>query len=61
MTGTKQTPDWIEKRKMFGERNGMFGKHHTDEAKKKISKALKNRKLSDETNNKIGDINRGKK
>lgn len=61
MTGTKQTPDWIEKRKMFGERNGMFGKHHTDEAKEKISKALKNRKLSDETKKKIGDFNRGKK
>ena len=26
VTGTKQTPEWIEKRKMFGEKNGMFGK-----------------------------------
>lgn len=61
MTGTKQTPEWIEKRKMFGERNGMFGKHHTDEAKEKISKALTGRKLSEETKKKIGEYHKGKK
>ena len=60
MTGTKQTPEWIEKRKMFGERNGMYGKHHTEEAKKKISKALHNRKLSEEHKRKIGEAHRGK-
>ena len=34
MTGVKQAPEWIEKRKLFGERNGMFGKHHSEKAKK---------------------------
>jgi hypothetical protein len=60
LTGTKQTPEWIEKRKMFGEKNGMFGKHHTEEVKKKISEKLKGRKLSEETKKKIGDFHRGK-
>lgn len=52
MTGTKQTPEWIEKRKMFGERNGMFGKHHSEKTKKKISEALKGKKVSEETKKK---------
>lgn len=60
MTGTKQTPEWIEKRKMFGERNGMFGKYHTEETKKKISDALKGREVSEEARKKIGDFHRGK-
>lgn len=60
MTGTKQTPEWIEKRKMFGEKNGMFGKHHTEETKKKISESLSNRKLSEEHKRKIGESNKGK-
>lgn len=61
MTGTKQTPEWIEKRKMFGEKNGMFGKHHSEETKKRISEALKGREISEETRKKIGDFHRGKK
>ena len=60
-TGVKQTPEWIEKRKMFGERNGMFGKHHTEEAKKAISEKLKGRIISEEAKKKIGDFHRGKK
>ena len=60
-TGTKQTPEWIEKRKMFGERNGMFGKHHTEETKKRISESLKGKEVSEETRKKIGDYHRGKK
>lgn len=60
LTGTKQTPEWIEKRKLFGEKNGMFGKHHTEETKKKISEKLKGRELSEETRKKIGDFHRGK-
>ena len=60
VTGTKQTPEWIEKRKMFGEKNGMFGKHHTEETKKKISEKLKGREISEETRKKIGDFHRGK-
>lgn len=60
VTGTKQTPEWIEKRKMFGEKNGMFGKHHTEESKRKISEKLKGRVVSEETKKKIGDFHRGK-
>ena len=60
MTGTKQSPEWIEKRKMFGERNGMFGKHHSEETKEKISKAMKNRVLSKEHKEKIGKAHKGK-
>ena len=61
MTGSKQTPEWIEKRKMFGERNGMYGKHHTEETKKRISNTLKGREVSKETREKIGNFHRGKK
>lgn len=61
MTGTKQTPEWVEKRKMFGEKNGMFGKHHSEKTKKKISEALKGKEVSEETKKKIGNFHRGKK
>ena len=60
MTGAKQSPEWIEKRKMFGEHNGMFGKHHSEETKEKISKAMKNRVLSKEHKEKIGTAHKGK-
>lgn len=60
LTGTKQTPEWIEKRKRFGEKNGMYGKHHSEETKKRISKSLKGRVVSAETRKKIGDFHRGK-
>ena len=60
MTGIKQTPEWIEKRKMFGEKNGMFGKHHTEETKKKISEKLKGRKLTEEHKRKISKAQKGK-
>lgn len=61
VTGTKQTPEWIEKRKMFGKNNGMFGKHHTKETKRKISEKLKGRIITKETREKIGNFHRGKK
>lgn len=60
LTGTKQTLEWIEKRKMFGERNGMFGKHHTKETKKAMSEKLKGRVVSKEAREKIGNFHRGK-
>lgn len=60
MTGVKQAPEWIEKRKLFGERNGMFGKHHSEKAKKEISSKLKGRIVSEEIRKKIGDYHRGK-
>lgn len=40
-TGKKQTQDHINKRKMFGNKNGMYGKSHTDEHKKFISDYMK--------------------
>lgn len=60
VTGTKQTPEWIAKRICYGEKNGMYGKHHTEEAKKQISEKLKGRVLAEETKKKIGDFHRGK-
>lgn len=35
-----------------GEKHPMYGKHHTEEARRKISEAAKSRKLSDETKEK---------
>lgn len=60
LTGTKQTPEWIEKRKLFGERNGMFGKHHTEDAKKRISEKLKGREFTEEHKRKIGEALKGR-
>lgn len=31
--GRKQSNEWVAKRKVFGERNGMYGKHHSIEHK----------------------------
>ena len=44
-----------------GPKNGMYGKHHTPEAKEKIGKASKNRKFSKEHNRKISEYYRGRK
>lgn len=60
MTGVKQSPEWIEKRKRFGEANGMFGKHHNEETKQKMRDKLKGRKLSEATKEKIKQANLGK-
>ena len=38
--GRKQTKEWIEKRKLYGEKNPMYGKHLTQETKEKISNSL---------------------
>lgn len=38
---------------LFGEENGMFGKHHSEETKNKISKSHSGRKISQETKDKI--------
>jgi len=58
--GVKQSEEWINKRKLFGDKNGMYGKHHTEEAKQKISAGLIGRIVSEETRKKIGDGHRGK-
>lgn len=45
---------------MFGNKNVMFGKHHTDEAKKKISEVHKGKTISEELKMKISTIHKGK-
>lgn len=40
---------------LLGELNGMYGKNHTEETKKKISKINKGRRLSEETKKKISE------
>lgn len=45
---------------LSGSNHPMWGKHHSDEAKKKISEASKGRKMSEETKKKIGEANKGK-
>jgi len=52
-----------EKNPMFGKRGKetpMFGKHHTEEAKQKISEFRKGKKLSAETRKKMSDSKKGK-
>jgi group I intron endonuclease len=44
----------------LGEKNGFYGKHHTEETKKKHSNFMRGRKLSEEHKRKIGDFWRGK-
>lgn len=39
--------------KHFGKQNGMYGKHHTEETKRKISQANKGRKHTEETKRKM--------
>lgn len=57
--GKKQTSDHIEKRKVSGIKNGMFGKTHTDEVKQILSKLSKGRIVSAETRKKMSESNKG--
>ena len=61
--GYKHTKEVIEKRsKMYkGKGNNFYGKHHSDEAKKKISESRKGKKLSVEIKQKLREISTGKK
>jgi len=53
-----------EKQKRSGENNPMFGRHHTDETKKRISESRKGKrkgyKNTEETKKKMSDAKRGK-
>jgi hypothetical protein len=60
LTGTHQTKEHIEKRKLCGARNGMYGKHHTEETKRKIAEKAKLYRHSEESKRKIGAKHRGK-
>ena len=44
-----------------GRKSPFYGKHHTEEAKRKISETLKGRKLTEETKQKIGKASKGRK
>lgn len=49
------------KSKLRGENNGMYGKHHSEEARKKMSKAWDYDKIfTEETRKKISEANKGK-
>lgn len=41
---------------LFGERNGMYGKKHSEETKQKISEANKGKQLTEETKQKISNF-----
>lgn len=43
--GKKQTPEHIEKRKLVGEKNGMYGRKHTPESIKKRTESQKANRL----------------
>ena len=47
-------------REQDGENHPMYGKHHTEETKKKISEAKKGKTLSEETRKKMSEANKGK-
>ena len=44
-----------------GKNNPMYGKHHSEETKKKMSEARKGRKLSEETKRKLSEALKGRK
>lgn len=43
-----------------GEKNPMYGKHHSEETKRKIAESEKGKKMSEEAKRKISDSNKGK-
>lgn len=45
----------------MGEKNNNYGKHHTEEHRKKISAALKGTPLSEERRKKISESKKGKR
>lgn len=53
MTGVKQSPEWIAKRVRYGEENGMYGKHHTEESKAKIGEYQRTKVVSADTKAKM--------
>jgi len=53
LTGKKQSNEHIEKRKLVGEKNGMYGKTHSDETRKKLSNCSKGKPKSADHNLKV--------
>lgn len=58
--GRIQSEEWVRKRIKSGEQANMYGKHHSDETKEKISKKLLGREVSTEAREKIGKAHKGK-
>ncbi len=65
--GSKRSKEYCENMsiartgKLVGKDNPMYGKHHTEEAKKKISLANKGSKRSDSEKQKMSDATKGQK
>lgn len=57
-TTTKEKLSIACKGKTSGKNNGMYGKHHSDEAKEKLRNANLGKKHSDETKKKISESNK---
>jgi hypothetical protein len=58
--GQKKNIYCSKKCALKGERNGFYGKHHTEEVKKKVSEANKDKVVSEETKEKLRTFNLGK-
>ena len=49
----KKLSDWRIAHPLSGSKNGMYGKHHTEESKKKMSRSHKGKPLTEEQKNKL--------
>lgn len=58
--GKKQSEEWIKNRILSGDKHWLYGKHHSEETKNKISESLKGRIITKEAKEKIGNAHRGK-
>ena len=59
LRGRKQTKEHIERRKLIGEKNGMYNKTHTDEVKAFLSSIQKGIPKSAEHNKKVSEALKG--
>lgn len=61
--GVKPSEETLKKmsKSQSGEKNGMYGKTHSDEAKQKMSKAKKGKTLSEDHKRKLSESRKGEK
>lgn len=57
----EDAPNYGNGDKIRGEKNPFYGKHHTEESKKKMSEAHKGIKATDDTKQKLSEIRKGGK